>query len=329
MPTDSRQIQDLHPRPGDILLMMGNHALSRLIAWASDSDYSHAAIVGMDGQLIEASLDSVRSQSIAARLTDTRLNLHVDLFRHQTPLSDETRQALVENAVRMIGKGYPKDQLLELGVVIAIRGKIPPTALARRVVRIAFDKLVHADPDRLICSELVWRVYEQTDAQLDAGRSLRLRIDPKPHPLRPFPKNLDWSELSSLFNEKLPPLPDPPSRSSFAKWLKQMGLPAFPRLSRLLQRAGHRGAVLTRTELTDEEALSDAAMEQARQQALAYLQCHQPLATGTSNHGATAIGLSLPVNPRTLSPQDLADSPDLAFCRRLMQAEVADMAITS
>src|SRR5690606_2207004 len=47
-------------RTGDVLLMMGEGPLSDLIAWASDSIYSHAAIVADAGDLIEASTAGVR-----------------------------------------------------------------------------------------------------------------------------------------------------------------------------------------------------------------------------------------------------------------------------
>ena len=55
-------------RTGDVLLMMGEGPLSDLIAWASDSIYSHAALVADAGDLVEASTVGVRRYPLATRL---------------------------------------------------------------------------------------------------------------------------------------------------------------------------------------------------------------------------------------------------------------------
>jgi hypothetical protein len=77
------QVQDLEA--GDVLLHMGRGELSKLIAWVGDSQYSHAAVVIDETQLMEAAASGVRLASLVQR-TAMIANFHyVDVFRPTRP----------------------------------------------------------------------------------------------------------------------------------------------------------------------------------------------------------------------------------------------------
>src|SRR5690606_16033220 len=155
-------------RTGDVLLMMGEGPLSDLIAWASDSLYSHAAIVADAGDLIEAAAAGVRRYPLATRVADQVHYQFIDALRMQGPdaatLSDADGAAVLAKAVSLLGTPYPVDQLALFGAIMAVRGKWPEHPLGRLVVREALD---HAVPDQtgsVVCSEVVYRAYAECAA---------------------------------------------------------------------------------------------------------------------------------------------------------------------
>ena len=285
-------------RPGDVLLMLGDSDFSRLIAWTNDSDYSHAALVVDDQWLIEASGDGVRKFRLQDRLKDTTRYHYIDVFRwgqtdtygsehtkvFDKQLTEDGANKVVAHAEKHLGQKFPLDRhfLIRLAVVMAVRGKFPQSPEARLLMRVALDQLVKVDDGKILCSELVWRSYDEADQELQAGGLLRLTIDPKEHRPRPFPEGIDWAELF----RQLPPEARPDA------WLQAA--------------ASDRPMAL--------EAISDGELEQARQRALEHL----------ARTDAAARLQELPgmlVNPRTVSPQDLADSPRLRPCGRLMERQ--------
>ena len=146
---------------GDVLLMLGHGEISKMIAWCSDSLYSHAAIVADRGDLIEAAPKGVRRCSISERLKDRKNYFFVDGFRPLTtgaePLTDGDRGAVLEKASSLLKKDYPLDLLATIGLVTAIRGKVPQGTVARFVIYVALDHLVTSDDSKQMCSEVVYR----------------------------------------------------------------------------------------------------------------------------------------------------------------------------
>jgi hypothetical protein len=187
---------------GDVLLMLGDGPLSQLIAWCGDSIYSHAALVADGGDLIEASAVGVRRYALAQRLADT-VNYHfIDASRPLDnagqALQAADRAAVLAHAQSLLGVPYPLDMLATLGVVLAVRGKVPGDPWVRLVVREALDHVIRNDPSHMVCSEVVYRAFAECDA-VPAGR-LAPRIVLEPRGTAPFPH----IDLKALWDEVWP-----------------------------------------------------------------------------------------------------------------------------
>jgi hypothetical protein len=192
---------------GDVLLMLGHGEISKLIAWCSDSLYSHAAIVADDGNLIEAAPKGVRRKSFAERLED-RDNYHfVDGYRPLTragqPLTEGDRKSVLGKADALIGTGYPLDQLAVIGLLTAIRGKVPEGLMARFIVYMAIDHLLADDDSKLMCSELVYRCLAECDVSPRGKLAPTIVTGEATH--WPFP-DIDWvAFLRELAQVIIPP----------------------------------------------------------------------------------------------------------------------------
>ncbi|MGB0133334.1 hypothetical protein [Dokdonella sp.] len=163
-------------QPGDVLLHMGTGELSKLIAWVGDSAYSHAAMVIEDAQLIEAAASGVRHASLAER---TQMGAHfhfIDVFRplRPTPGDNKSRAALLAATNRYLGVPYPMTSLITLGIACAVRNKIPGDQRLRRFVRMALDVVIANDSSQVVCSELVYRGFDE--AATNPEHSLRLKL---------------------------------------------------------------------------------------------------------------------------------------------------------
>jgi len=295
-------------RTGDVLLMMGEGPLSDLIAWASDSIYSHAALVADAGDLIEASTAGVRRYPLATRLGDQVHYRFIDALRMAgadaaAALPDTDRAAVLARAVGLLGTPYPVDQLALFGAIMAVRGKWPLHPLARLVVRVALD---HAVPDQtgsVVCSEVVYRAYAEC-AAVPAGRLAPVIVVGE-RGTAPFPE-IDWK---ALFDE-LWPLLRPQGRERLQATRMQLNA------MRSTQMPGLHAELETLVAIGDEE------LELARQAVLG----RAGLMPGGGMDGADARpgepGSVVPdPNPRLVSPQDLAASPSLSRLGRLMQRE--------
>jgi hypothetical protein len=192
--TDRIALADL--APGDVLLHMGAGELSKLIAWVGDSAYSHAGMVIEGGQLIEAAAAGVRHASLAERVKMTTAFRYVDAFRPLRPRAGDLKelQALLAAAEGYLGRPYPMTSLLTLGIVCAVRNKIPGDERLREVLRAALDLVVENDPSRVVCSELVYRAYDE--AKTVPAHALRLPVTNRAGGSTPFPK-IDFVALAT------------------------------------------------------------------------------------------------------------------------------------
>jgi len=294
-------------RTGDVLLMMGEGPLSDLIAWASDSIYSHAAVVADAGDLIEASTVGVRRYPIAARLENKAKYHFIDALRMQgpgvSPLDAADSAAVLAKAVRLLGTPYPVDQLALFGAIMAVRGKWPEHTLGRLLVREALDHAVPDKTDSVVCSEVVYRAYAECAVTPDGRLAPVIVVGERG--TAPFP-DIDWK---ALFDEIWPLL--------------------HPQGQQRLQGTRMQLNTVRSTEVhslhAEFEALvdvSDEELELARQAVLA----PAALLAGAATEAADALGggpgTVVPhPNPRLVSPQDLAVSPSLSLLGRLMQRD--------
>ena len=176
--------------------MLGHGEISKVIAWSADSIYSHAAIVADDGDLIEAAPAGVRRVCIAERLEDSANYHFVDAFRPLTAdaraLTEADRAAVLCKEVSLLGTPYPLDALATLGLLIAIRGKLPQGHMARLLFRLALDHIVNDDPTHQMCSEVVYRSLAECDTAPRRKLAPEIVVTPPTH--WPFP-HIDWPEL--------------------------------------------------------------------------------------------------------------------------------------
>lgn len=185
MDTKTLQVNEL--LPGDVLLHMGRGQLSKLIAWVGDSAYSHAAMVIGNGELIEAATKGVRHASLAERTRMVAAFDYVDVFRPLRPTPRDTTElaALLAAADVYLGRPYPMTSLLTLGIVCAVRNKIPGDERLHEALRMALDLVVQDDPSRVVCSELVYRGF--AEAVTTPPNALRLPITHRAAQSTPLP----------------------------------------------------------------------------------------------------------------------------------------------
>ncbi len=289
-------------QPGDVLLMMGQGPLSDLIAWASDSRYSHAALVADDGELIEASASGVRRYRLATRLADQANYRWIDALRWRsaggTALEAADAACVLARANALLGIAYPVDQLALFGAIMAVRGKWPVHPLGRWLVRIALDHALPDRGDRMVCSEVVYRAYAEC-AAVPAGR-LAPAILVGPRGGAPFPE-IDWEQLW----REIGPLLGPSARPA----LRAAGAAAAGAGEAAL------GGLPSGPEAVAE--ISDAELEAARR---AVLGGGGAVRAALGQVAAQVGDRQIPSpNPRLVSPQDLAASPSLSMLGRLMQ----------
>lgn len=194
--------------PGDVLLHLGRGDLSELIAWAGDGQYSHAAMV-LDAQyLIEAGASGVVEVALRDRLQQVQSYHYIDAFRRRqpAPLPSSDVDALRDAARSYLGRGYPMDQLIQLGLACAVRNKLSDDPTLRLILRIAVDSFLASDDDRVVCSELVYRCFDE--AATEPAHALRLAIDLAAVPHKPWPEGVDLIAFLKKFGIDLPALLD-------------------------------------------------------------------------------------------------------------------------
>lgn len=262
--------------PGDILLLRSIGPLSDLIAWLSNSPYSHAELVAGGDELITAVAGSgVSTASLAERLAAPKIS-RIDAWRNSRLDSDADRKAVLDKARSLIGTGYAVDQLALAGLLMLVEDIPTARPLLRWAAAAALRYLIDQPRDGMVCSELVYRCFAECDRKgLPAG-ALAPAIDfPRPPNTTPFPADFDWEGLVEQIGHLLPAAH--PLKSSAG--------------------AGERLA------LAEAAAPGEDELERLRQQARAQLGV-----SALDGHLKRLAGA--PVNPREVAPQDLAASAD-------------------
>lgn len=281
-------------RPGDVLLHMGRGEISKLIAWASDSGYSHAALVFDVQTVAEAVSVGVRKTGLADRAVDSTDFSVIDVLRfggRNASLDPAALSALQAKVDGFIGAPYPLDELFELGVVCALRSKLDWPEPAKWLLRVALDHVIQTDPGRMVCSEFVYRSFAEA-ATVPAGR-LRPQIEVVDQPPVPFP-HIDWLALLKEYEEARHHSPN-------------RALPPAPT-------AGEGQGLQTRP-MAPAAGMSDADIA-AQAERIRHLRA--PSATRALTSRA-AIEDPWP-NPATVTPGDLANSPSFGCVGRLLQS---------
>lgn len=188
-------IQTAQLRSGDVLLMRARGSLASLIAWFNESSYSHVALLGRAGYLIEIAAGGVVELALAQRLIDPNV-LAMDA-RRLLNLSADTqvndRIAVLAHALSLRRPTSAGDALAALGRAVALRDRrLPPSAQLRAVLREGLHHAAFDTANAMSASEFVYRCFAENTAQPRGRLAPSLAIAPPS--LQPFP-SLDWEEL--------------------------------------------------------------------------------------------------------------------------------------
>jgi hypothetical protein len=278
-------------RPGDVCLMMSVGELSKLISWVGDSPYSHAFLIYDQHQLVEAALSGIRLYPIQQRMADVAEVLMIDVYRPSTvsghPFGPAEISAMQATATSYVGRPYAKNALVEIALMSAIRNVVPDSESMRWVLRVAMSHFQKDDPSQMVCSELVYRVLQESGT-VPAGS------------LRPT--------IISAFRSHaaLPPINFPQLISE----LKQVFAPA-PKLVSAGQAPPPLSTTAAEIAFHNQEPVG-SELEDMSQAIRAKHMAPQ----------ASASVLVIPdPNPKTVFPVDLATSPSLRFVGRLATAK--------
>jgi hypothetical protein len=195
-------VRDLHP--GDLLLHSSRGEISKLIKWASDSDYSHVAMVFRPDSIAEATSSGVRYETpLFDRIKDDQHRFfRIDAVRPTgagEPMRADVLLALQDSAIELRNSKFALNQLFELGVICAIRNKLPTDPIGQALLTWIFETLVKPDSSRLLCSEFVYLAFH--NAQTSPPGLIDPTINPVSRPDHPFPKDVDWLALLKEYQD--------------------------------------------------------------------------------------------------------------------------------
>ena len=165
-------------RPGDILLHNGTSWISKLILLLDGSEHSHASIyVGKRDSdertdvpsIIEATIPQVQYEDLVSRLEHH--DNFIDVFRWHSPDKDEMgsegfpSRPVLEQGDGYVGHQYAYHQLVFVALLIVTKmlGKELSTTqkLVVRLATKALDKMIGKGQRQLVCSELVYRSFNE------------------------------------------------------------------------------------------------------------------------------------------------------------------------
>lgn len=281
---------DIELQSGDVILMLSTGPVSALIAWAGDSIYSHSALMADNGDLLEASAGGIRRYPLAKRLADKANVVFLDGFRsldqNNQPLTSAARDAVVASGETFIGIPYEFGKLFEIGVLCAVRQKIPTHPLARFLVREALDHMIANTDTAMTCSEFVYNSFLKAKVQ-PAGFVTPEIIIVQASDL-PFP-DIDWV--------------------AFAKEMWELLHPVRPQTVQ-----AHANTDMASLGLDIEDADLQSRINAGREKL--GLNAGQPTAL-TNSQGAPIVVPN--PNPKLVTPLDLAKTPSHIALGRLVQ----------
>jgi len=191
---------------GDILLYHGKSWISKAIRFFDGTDYNHVSIYMGDHIVAEALENGIITQRIDESIKNSE---YVSAKRlHNCPLNMDPVMNIVS---RYEGKRYAYEQLLLLAFICIFRKVNLNFAIVRfikKLLEVAASLLVelmNADKQALICSEFVFRCYDEAIENDDDPYTIVLQ---DMHPL-------SIAKLSKQRNTKQPAHVYPPSIFSY------------------------------------------------------------------------------------------------------------------
>ncbi len=156
-------------RTGDVLLIRAQGPLAALTAWFGESQYSHVALVGRAGYLIEVAAGGVVELPLALRLLDPSIQA-IDACRPldaaAQPLGDTDRIAVLAHALSLRRPAFAGDAFGALGRLVALRDReLPPSPMLRLALREALEHAAQDATAAMSASEFVYRCFAENTAQ--------------------------------------------------------------------------------------------------------------------------------------------------------------------
>lgn len=155
-------------QPGDVLVFLADDRwISKLIAWGTFSDASHAAMVYAENQMVELGPDGIMVSRTHIGSGETAYQLRLSPAQDNAPLARAARRYVDEKIC------YDMPGLVLLGAVLIYR-HIRPEAkilhLLDQVLALACveaDKLIKSlrrQPHAMVCSQFAYQVYQDCGA---------------------------------------------------------------------------------------------------------------------------------------------------------------------
>lgn len=171
-------MKQLEAKQGDVLVFTAdNKWISKLIAWGTFSDVSHAAMVYADGQMVEMGPDGImlsRTQPGSGPSAERAYLLRLAPEQDSAPLIRAAQQYLDDKIC------YDFPALVLLGVALIYRRLQPdprtfsPLDQLLALACVALDRLINqlsGHPDAMVCSQFVYQVYQ------DCGGAYQLMVE--------------------------------------------------------------------------------------------------------------------------------------------------------
>jgi hypothetical protein len=276
-------VSNIQLKTGDVLLMLSKGEVSALIAWMGDSIYSHSAIVVDSGELIEAVGRGVVFSSLSELKKDKEGTWFVDAFQridhHGHDLSDSLRQAILRSAKTFLETPFEFGKLVQIGVISAVRQKWPQHWMARLLIREALDFVLANSSDAMTCSQFVYTSMLLAEANPANSAAPRI-IVPAPTDL-PFP-DIDWLQFA-IEARAIIAAAKPAAADGEIQWQQ-----------------------VSAQTISDDVLSAKAAV----------LRTQLGLTESISTHAHGRV-INNP-NPKLVTPQDLANSPDCKVLGRLV-----------
>lgn len=168
---------------GDILLSLGTSNLSQLVKLVDGGDYSHSAI--WDGEcVVESTLEGVKLNSYKNYFNGKHDVQYLDLYRFMTPENQPLGSSgwpvepIIKKAHEYVEKGtnYAHNELLLLGVMVALRQHLPIRGLLEKIYEFS-THWFEIDPEGVTCSELVYLIFDEAMPTHHYKLDIRLDTD--------------------------------------------------------------------------------------------------------------------------------------------------------
>jgi len=164
-------------QPGDVLLYSGTGFIARAIQFFDGSEWSHVSLYLGNEEVGEAVAEGVLRHKVAASIAGS---VRLDVRRLKDAPADMSPVLATADRILSEGQRYGFEQLLLLAFLCLTR-KLKLTPALRPLVRSVLDgaavilaDYLKADKQPMICSEFVYRCFDEAIPELEDPFTLRI-----------------------------------------------------------------------------------------------------------------------------------------------------------